>query len=94
MIVMLSLYIDSLLTYAQSLGCSFQERSRIGRITEKILGVIGFVIGGGLVLVGVTIVVYGLYVPMFVAIVPLFLGVVIIVAGVVIIWAIWRHFVK
>jgi uncharacterized membrane protein YsdA (DUF1294 family) len=71
-----------------------EERPRIDRISEKILGVIGFIIGGGLVIFGLAIVVYGLFVPMFVATAPLFLGVVMIVGGVLIIWAIWRHFVK
>ncbi|MGB7954321.1 MAG: hypothetical protein WCF23_10090 [Candidatus Nitrosopolaris sp.] len=71
-----------------------EDRPRIDRVAEKILGVIGIVIVGGLTIVGVAIVVYGLYVPMFVATAPLFLGVVMIVGGILIIWAIWRHFVK
>jgi len=71
-----------------------EDRPRIDRIAEKILGVIGFIIGGGIAIFGVVIVVYALYVPMIAATAPLFLGVVVIIAGVLIIWAIWRHFSK
>jgi hypothetical protein len=71
-----------------------EDRPRIDRIAEKILGVIGFIVGAGIAIFGLAIVVSSLNVPMFAATAPLFLGVVVIIGGVLIIWAIWRHFSK
>jgi len=71
-----------------------EKRPRVDSIAEKVLGVIGVIVGLGILGIGAAVFVYGLTVPLFVAMPFLFIGVVVIVGGIVLIWAVFRHFRK